>query len=100
MERKMIQLTEWGLGDNEIECQYGRISYSRYLELEAERIERNPERMVEIRKHDKYNTYALFVNCVAVVFNLKYPEMKEKYRGAGLEAYDENPNRLPEELTA
>jgi|GEM_PF-3114062 hypothetical protein len=64
----MIQLTDYCDPTEFIRCQYGSISWKRYLNLEKERIEKSPGRVAEIRHGvaSAGNKYALFVNDIGL----------------------------------
>lgn len=63
---EMIQLTLWEHPKTFIRSMHGTISWGRYLQLEKERIEKSPGRVVEIRHGTAQagDKYALFVNYV------------------------------------
>lgn len=98
MEKIMIQQTIWAKADSILDSQYGRSTWGMYLAKEAERINKNPTRFAEVRQNSHFRTQkALFVNCEAVVFNVKYA-MPEEFRGAMPETVHDRFHRLPEEL--
>ena len=63
---KMIQLT---IADRPtirfVSHQYGLVRWHEYLALEAERINRNPERIAEVRKDRDSNKLSLWVDDIA-----------------------------------
>lgn len=50
LARRMIRLTTWDSPGKEIDTQYGNITWGAYLDLERNRITKNPVRDTEVRK--------------------------------------------------
>lgn len=61
---KMIQLTTEMLPDCMVKTQYGEIDFESWLMQEAQRIQKNPDRMTEIKKAEN-GKISLWVNEIA-----------------------------------